>query len=61
MSGWDAASLAVLWPELCLGPCIGGWAPPLQPHLGAVQKRVLNVFQDLVEELLAGLRAVQVH
>lgn len=42
-------------------PAVGGWAPPLQPRLGVVQERVLNIFQDLVEKLLAGLHAIQVY
>lgn len=47
----------------CLQSCVAPWAGPLlpQPCLGVVQKGVLNIFQNLVEELLAGLHAVQVH
>lgn len=39
-----------------------GVGPPLIPQpLGVVQERVLDVLPDLVEELLPGLHAIQVH
>lgn len=40
---------------------VRGQAPPPPATLGVVQERVLDVLQDLAEELLAGLHAVQVH
>lgn len=42
-------------------PLVRGWAPPAPATLGVVQEQVLNVFQDLVEELLTRLHAIQVY
>ena len=42
-------------------PLVRGWAPLPSATLGVVQEQVLNVFQNLVEELLTRLHAIQVH